>query len=139
MTGTNRGVELAQAARGLVGVPFRMHGRNPAIGLDCIGVLSAALHASGQVVLLPSDYAMRMSNVARFTRRASEFGFVTANGPVCMGDVVLFHVGPCQFHLAIADEGGAFVHAHAGLRRVVKSPPLTEWSIAGHWRLDANN
>jgi hypothetical protein len=57
--------------------------------------------------------------------------------PFAPGDVVMFQVGPNQFHLAIAARCGGFVHAHAGLRRVVLTSPPAEWRVAGHWRLSA--
>ena len=53
--------KLAAAALTLVGSPWRLHGRNPATGLDCIGLLGAALGGllvrrvgGGREVRLPS-------------------------------------------------------------------------------------
>jgi cell wall-associated NlpC family hydrolase len=139
MSDANPGTTLALAAENLVGIPFRLHGRDPATGLDCVGVLAAAMAAIGRSTGLPDDYALRMQDIARFTRRAAEFGFVSSEGPALPGDVLLFHVGPCQYHFAICGEGGSLVHAHAGLRRVVRSAALTDWSRIGHWRLEPNN
>ena len=39
---------LALAAEALEGAPFRLHGRDPVTGLDCIGVLAQSLEAFGQ-------------------------------------------------------------------------------------------
>ena len=37
------GEALATAAEQLIGIPFRLHGRNPETGLDCVGVVAAAV------------------------------------------------------------------------------------------------
>lgn len=130
--------ELAEAAEALEGVPFRLHGRNPATGLDCIGVLASALRATGRSAPLPCDYSARTSAVPSLAEVARACGFDTASGEPLPGDVVLVRIGPCQFHLLIASRGSLFVHAHAGLGRVVKSPLPDDWKIAGHWRPDMN-
>jgi len=51
------------------------------------------------------------------------------------GDVLVFAPGPAQLHLAIVAPGGGIIHAHAGLRRVVRTPFPLPWPIIGHWRL----
>ena len=43
MSGPRSGAAIAAAARALVGVPFRLQGRDPALGLDCVGLVGAAL------------------------------------------------------------------------------------------------
>lgn len=56
-------------------------------------------------------------------------------GQVEPGDVLLLHCASGQFHLAIAAPSGGFIHAHAGLRRVVTVPACPEGEQIGHWRL----
>lgn len=131
-----RGATIAVSALGLVGCRFRLHGRDPATGLDCVGVISAALATSGQYRPLPTDYALRMRDARPARDLAREFGFIEVSGQMHAGDAVLFEVGPCQFHVAVACGDGRFVHAHAGLKRVICSEPGQAWSVIGHWRLD---
>ena len=50
------------------------------------------------------------------------------------GDVLLLRPGPAQVHLAIVGAGG-LIHAHAGLGRIVLTPPPLPWPIERHWRL----
>ena len=126
---------LAAAARGLVGSRFRLHGRDPATGLDCIGVLAVAMARAGCVVELPRDYALRNRTLPDLRALATRAGFVPASGPCRAGDVLMLRVSSCQFHLAISVEREAFVHAHAGLRQVVISPGPFAWPIVQHWRL----
>jgi hypothetical protein len=54
-----QGPDLAQAAEGLVGTRFRLHGRHREHGLDCLGVLAASLREIGLPGDFPTDYAWR--------------------------------------------------------------------------------
>jgi cell wall-associated NlpC family hydrolase len=133
-------LDLAAAAEALVGVRFRLHGRDPASGLDCIGVFAAAMAGIGRPVAVPNGYALRLADLAAFRPLAAGFGLeelggMEAAGDARPGDVLIFAVGPAQFHLAIAAVEHGFVHAHAGLRRVVLGPAGGDWRTAGHWRL----
>ena len=50
------------------------------------------------------------------------------------GDLLLLAPGPYQHHLAILTDRG-FVHADAGLRRVVETPGWPAWPLVGAWRM----
>ena len=132
------GDDLARAARALVGVPFRLHGRDPATGLDCVGVVAAACRAGGRDAALPAAYALRSRRAPAPAAHAARLGLAPAAGPVKPGDVIMVRPGPCQHHLAIATASQRFVHAHAGLRRVVEGPLPAAWPLAGHWRLQSS-
>ena len=53
------GEALVQAAVQLVDTPFRLHGRDPGTGLDCVGLVSAAMAASGGQPVPPAGYTLR--------------------------------------------------------------------------------
>lgn len=129
------GAALAQAALALPGALFRLHGRDPRTGLDCVGVLSAALEAINRRPALPRAYALRCRSVPGVDRIAQTCGLQAAPNPIIAGDVLLFRVGPCQVHLAIAVGAARIVHAHARLRRVIEGPVPPEWTVLHHWRL----
>ena len=129
------GPDLAAAAEALIGTRFRLHGRDPASGLDCIGLFAAAMAGVGQAVAVPNGYAMRLRDISAFRPLAAGFGFCEVADAIRPGDVLMFAVGPVQFHLAIAARGDSFIHAHAGLRRVAVGPAGGDWRLAGHWRL----
>jgi len=129
------GDRLAIAAAGLIGSRFRLHGRNPETGLDCVGVLAAALEQAGFRANLPNDYAMRSQNIGRVADLAGDWGFASVAGERLPGDVLLIRVGPCQSHFVLCGQDGTVIHAHAGLRRVVQSPSLPEGDVIGQWRL----
>ena len=78
---------------------------------------------------------MRRTQLTPFDRLATGQGLRDVSGRGAPGDVLVFRTGPAQWHAAIALEDGMIVHAHAALRRVVRSPVPPDWTIARHWRL----
>lgn len=132
------GLTLALAAEGLVGARYRLHGRDPASGLDCIGLLAAALARIGRTARLPNGYALRSLAAPGIEPAALRLGFAPVGSPDQPGDVAFVRVCPGQFHLAIAGAARGFVHAHAGLRRVVLTPTLGDWRLESAWRLAPN-
>lgn len=129
------GSDLALAAEALVGTPFRLHGRDPASGLDCLGVLNASLAALGLPSHLPTGYRLRMRSLPDFGSFVAGCGLVAVAGDIAPGDAVMVRIGPVQFHVLVAGNQGCFIHAHAGLRRVVSGEMPPASSIVGHWRL----
>lgn len=129
------GVDLATSAQSLLGTRFRLNGRDPTHGLDCIGLLEAALGRCGHAAPLPNGYSLRISDPAKWLPDPQACGFAPATAPVEAGDVVLLQIGPAQFHLAIHAADGGWIHAHAGLRRVVWQPAPPAGAIVQHWRL----
>ncbi|MBO6767072.1 MAG: C40 family peptidase [Erythrobacter sp.] len=130
---STRGGEIASAAETLIGTRFRLHGRNPETGLDCIGLVGQALESCGRLVHYPQGYKLRNIDIARWLEFAGANGLRDCAGPAERGHILLTQPGPAQHHLLIALGGGQFVHAHAGLRRVVSQrislirPPLAQW------------
>jgi cell wall-associated NlpC family hydrolase len=128
-------MELARAAESHAGVAFRLHGRDPRIGLDCVGLVLAAMADIGRVVRLPLRYSLRNSDLERFRHLPALAGFTGASTPFRAGDVLLLEPGPAQLHLAVVASEGGIVHAHASLGRVVHTPFPLCWPVAGQWRL----
>ncbi|OCC24239.1 hypothetical protein MB02_06395 [Croceicoccus estronivorus] len=129
------GFSLAMAAKRLVGTPFRLHGRDPATGLDCLGVVFAALQACGHATPPPFAYALRNRDISPMLDQARAIGLEAADGPMQAGDIVMATTGAAQFHVLIAVTAQRFVHAHAGLRRTVATPAPLPWPTLRHWRL----
>lgn len=123
---------VEQAALALVGARFRLHGREPSHGLDCIGVAAAALKAAGFEGAVPSGYALRGGSAEAVVRFMDAAGLVRAD-PQEPGDILLLQTGPAQLHLAVRTARG-FVHADARLRRVVETPGAPLWPLLGAWR-----
>ncbi|SCW69557.1 hypothetical protein SAMN02927924_02219 [Sphingobium faniae] len=124
-------------ARALIGVPFRLHGRSAALGLDCVGLAAVAYGRAGHRGMAPRGYALRTRDVARIEAWLCEAGLHGAEKGEA-GDLTLVRPGPLHLHLMIRTPGG-FVHAHAGLRQVVEMPGESPWPVIGHWRAMGEN
>ncbi len=131
-----RPADLVAAARSLLGVPFALHGRDPKGGLDCLGLVGAALAACAIPIALPCGYRLRASCPTSRIPAAPPSGLVEAYGGEAPGDIVLLQPGPCQVHAVIlSTPRGYAIHAHAGLRRVVEAPLPPTWPRLARWRL----
>lgn len=131
MTRTVSPDEFADAAEALLGAPFSLGGRDPATGIDCVGLVAAALGGADG----PSGYGLRNAAIDRHLPFAARAGFAPATGASERGDLILAAPGPAQHHLLIALGEDCFVHAHAGLRRVVLHSGPIPWPTRARWRL----
>ena len=129
------GRALAEAAERYVGASFRPGGRDPMTGFDCLGLVLMALMDIGPPVRVPGRRGLRMRRPERFLRLPDAAGLVEMIAPFEAGDVLLFEPGPAQLHLGIAGIDGELVHAHAGLRRVVRTPVPLPWPVGRQGRL----
>ena len=125
---------IAGRAMEIVGAPFKLGGRYPHSGLDCVGVVGFVLADHLGSEPLPHDYALRGEYLDRITAFFDRHTFQRLeNAGPKSGDILLCQPSVRQFHLAVVVDHGA-VHAHAGLRRVVLSPLPLPWALTGHWR-----
>lgn len=131
----NRADELAAAASKFIGVAFRLSGRDPTVGLDCIGLVVASLRAIGIQVADPAGYALRNRAIGRWLKCAGQSSLTLVRAPIERGDVLMVRTGPQQHHVLIADTPATAIHAHAGLRRVVRQPLAKGQRVEAHWRL----
>jgi cell wall-associated NlpC family hydrolase len=132
---SGRRLAFAAAAESFVGSPFRFRGRDSKTGLDCVGLVAAALSQLGDSVPELAPYSMRQRDFDVQLGRASVAGFAEVVGLLEAGDLLLLRPGPAQVHLAIVGGSAGLVHAHAGLGRVVMTPLPCPMPIERHWRL----
>ncbi len=127
---------VVAAARRAIGVRFRLHGRDPAYGLDCVGLAALAIRAGGGQAIIPTGYALRSGDSDAAAAMIEAAGLIRADHGQ-PGDLLLCRAGPGQLHLVIdsAAPGGGFIHADAQLRRVVERPGPPPWPVIGRWRL----
>ncbi|MFN3945196.1 MAG: peptidoglycan endopeptidase [Allosphingosinicella sp.] len=120
------------AARELVGARFRPQGRVPAHGLDCIGVAMIAAGVAEDSVR--RDYPLHAFEPEELHAGLARAGLVRVDPDRTRpGDVVVARPGAERLHLAVLVDGG-FVHADAGLRRVVEVPGALPWPLLSAWR-----
>ena len=130
------GHELACAVQSYLGASFRLHGRDPITGFDCLGLVMVALRDIGRSVSLSVPYGLRNLDPVRLLALPASAGLVEVMEPeLAEGDVLVLEVGPAQLHVAVVALGGGIIHAHAGLRRVVRTPFPLPWPLVGQWRL----
>ena len=133
MTG-ELGPAIAKAARDLVGTPFRLHGRDPQFGLDCIGVVEVALRRAGITSTGPTGYKLRSGTAHPIGQIAASNNLEPVGGAALAGDIIVLSPGPAQMHLMVSLGREGAVHADAGLRKVVCIPRLPQWPILAHLR-----
>jgi len=124
-------IEDAARARALVGVPFRAQGRDPARGLDCVGLALAACELSSELVR--ADYRLRGNHRAQVEQGLLQHFRRVSRRPRRVGDLLLMAVAADQVHLGLLTPGG-FVHADARLRKVVETPGEPGWPVVGVYR-----
>ena len=128
------GDRIAAEALALVGTPFRLRGRDPRSGLDCVGLTLAAFGRAGVRAVEPPAYQMRGASRERAEALFRRAGLVLVDAEKA-GDLILAESGPMQLHLMICVDAG-HVHAHAGLGRVVLMPGPISLPVLGIWRAE---
>lgn len=122
--------DIVNRARQLVGVRFRPQGRSPEHGLDCVGLAALATGIEG----VRRDYALRFGDARTVARGLAGLGFEPVDPDKAQaGDLLVVRPGAGQLHIVVAT-GNGFVHADAGLRRVVEAPGRAPWPITSAWR-----
>ena len=123
---------IVERARACLGARFRVHGRDPASGLDCVGLVAFALDRRD----VPSGYALRGGDAERVRAMIVGFGLAPVKARRA-GDLLLFASGPGQLHLGIWS-GDGLIHACAQARRVVERPGAPPWRQLGCWRKETS-
>lgn len=80
------------------------------------------------------DYRLSCADPAEINADFDLAGFVRMPpAAVEEGDILLVRVGPAQLHVVVLT-GDGYLHADAGLRRVVEVPGALPWPILSAWR-----
>lgn len=127
----NQGAAIAARANSQIGTPFRLRGRTAGVALDCVGL---AAHALG-IENPPDRYSLKgiKSDLIYSYLVQLNLFMVQATTRPKMGDLAVVQCADRQYHLMVAVEDG-WVHAHAGLGKVVHMAGLSPWPIMALWR-----
>ena len=87
----------------------------------------------------PTGYNLRNIGIEQWLHLAPRSGLRPSAGHVTAGEVLLIALANCQHHLVIAADTRTVIHAHAGLRRVVRQPLDASWQIQAKWRVTPNS
>jgi murein DD-endopeptidase / murein LD-carboxypeptidase len=114
------------AARACVGVRFRLQGRDPASGLDCIGLVIWSARQCGLALPDAQDYVLT-DNPMRLdvALRAAPILPVDPASLVA-GDLVRLLSNGQPLHLAICGEG-TLIHSDMRCRKVVEHRCTPDW------------
>lgn len=123
-------VDYAARAKALVGTRFRAQGRGEG-GLDCVGVVVATFGIPVDAVA--NNYRLRGDHRPEVHAELERYFRRVPRSQLRAGDVMLFDAGRDQVHLGVKTLAG-FVHAHAGIRRVVETPALPDWPLTRVYR-----
>jgi cell wall-associated NlpC family hydrolase len=126
-----KGEAAIARARLLIGTRFVAQGRDPAIGLDCVGLTLLAYVVGGSSV--PDDYRLSGSNRGAILKFANKDFRRVSRRRVRTGDLLLLRPSVTQWHLSLWT-GNGIIHADAKSRRVVERPGVPAWPIAAALR-----
>ena len=119
---------IANRAEQAIDIPFRLHGRSVAKGLDCVGLVAHAISPLILGTTIPQHYSLRFGDLSAVNQFFGPFDFLSIcpSSSMMSGDIIVTAPSVNQLHFLIIT-GKNYVHAHAGLRRIVKSnlPVLT--------------
>lgn len=134
-----RAVEIVEAARSLVGVPYRHQGRDRDSGIDCAGV----------PVVIAREVGISGFDTTRYSRRPKprEMDRAMAEAgcrkipmkDMAPGDILRLAMPTWPVHCAILDEDGKgqwIIHAWLSARKVVRESlgPERRADIRSVWR-----
>ena len=122
--------DFAERARALVGTRFRLQGRR-SDGLDCVGVVLATFGIDPAGVR--NDYGLNHEDPVELDAAMLKHFRRLPSRQLAPGDVMLMSVAKRRLHLAVRTADG-FVHADAGLRRVVETPGVPQWPLLAAYR-----
>lgn len=117
-------VNISSHARDLLGVPFKHQGRNPAVGIDCAGLVSIALTRAGVPHTDVKGYARNPDGVTLKKHLAEQPNMREIGFPVA-GCVILFRIKHDPQHVGIWD-GKELIHAYS-TAGCVTTNPLDDW------------
>lgn len=121
----------AERARLLIGCRFRPQGRDENSGLDCLGLAATTYGIPLQQV--PTDYRLRGNHFDALFQGMTGYFRQIRVGQVKAGDLLLCAAAADQPHMLVKTDAG-FIHADAGLRRIVETPGAPPWPVRGVFR-----
>ncbi len=118
---------IVAAAHACVGARFRLQGRDPATGLDCIGLVVWSAQQCGLALPDASDYLL-FDNPARLDGAIARAPLEAIDPrALAPGDMVRLMSSSQPLHLAIFGDD-SLIHADIRLRKVVEHRLTADWA-----------
>lgn len=125
------GISYADRAKALIGCRFRPQGRSAHTGLDCLGLILETFDIAADAAR--AEYRLRGDHGRELRRGLLAYFRRISKRQLRSGDLLLLRVAADQLHLAVTS-GAGFVHADAGLRKVVETPGEPRWPVIAMYR-----
>lgn len=126
-----QGEAAVARARLLIGTRFIAQGRDPGIGLDCVGLALLAFGIDQRAVR--DDYQLSGPHREAILAFAKKDFRRVSRRQVRIGDLLLLKPAATQWHLGLWT-GSGVIHADAASRRVVERPGAPAWPLAAALR-----
>lgn len=121
-------MSLDERARDYLGIPYRHQGRNPAIGIDCVGLLVLALGDDPATAIDPPAYSAEPHDGELEGYLSAAFGAPVAD--IQPGDIAAIRYGGPIRHIAIVGDGPhglTLIHTARNIGRVVEHRLDERW------------
>jgi cell wall-associated NlpC family hydrolase len=137
------GPRLDIAARKYLGVPFLHQGRDPAVGIDCVGLLVNAAKDCGLHDLAAHDFTAYARNPARGELERRVAAALTRVFDAAPGDVVTLAFFGQTRHVGIIGHHGnrlTLIHTYNSPAKVIEHGLDDQWRrrITGIYRAEAS-
>ena len=124
-------MRLDIAARAYLGTPFRHQGRNPALGIDCVGLLVCAANDCGHSTEADAtDYGRDPVNGVLQARLLAAFGPALPSAAMQPGDVAAIAFAGAVRHVGVIGEhtdGLSLIHTNSAVGRVTEAQIDARW------------
>ncbi len=126
---------MITAARGCLDTPFHHQGRQPGIGLDCIGLIVMSLRAVNITVHDRTDYGQRPDGTSLIAALLAHGAEKTES--LAAGDILVFRYDGQPQHVALATSATTMIHSFAPAGRVVETliGPYWQRRLSGVYRI----
>lgn len=121
----------ALRATALIGTRVRLQGRDPAIALDCVGLVLDAFDLPPSMA--PRAYGLRGHALEAIDASLSASFRRVRPKTARTGDLLVLRCAADRFHFGIIGEQG-LIHADAIIGRVICRPWPAQWPIARVYR-----
>ncbi|MCW3798628.1 peptidoglycan endopeptidase [Sphingomonas sp. BN140010] len=120
-----------ERASDLIGTRFRLQGRHPDVGLDCVGVILHSYDLDAEAY--PANYGLRGHGLASLDQAFAEHFRRIPRPAMRAGDALVFRCNVNRLHLAL-HAGDRLIEANALVGRVVERPFPAEWPLIRVYR-----
>jgi cell wall-associated NlpC family hydrolase len=134
--------KLVEAARGMIGTPFKHQGRLPGVGVDCAGLVICALADAGVSIRDVKGYG-RLPAHGVFMGVVDDHSDRIEQADIQVGDLMVFAFRAEPQHIAVVScvDPVRIIHAYSAIGRVVEHGMDETWQtrLRGCYRVRGIN